>query len=191
MTFSVSPGIGLYGASFGYQMGDIVPIVGVAVLSGSSSVEDNYMRWNETTQTYEMVDRTEDVSATVVMPYFGLKYFLSNSGKLKPYVSAIFWKPFISSSYEDSMYPEDNEDNDYIDNLSLIGIEAGFGTEYFFDKNFSIGGEFGFRMLFGGTETTETDYYWNGNEDIEYERTYKISGLFDYTYARMTLNFYF
>lgn len=191
--FSVDPGFGIKGAFIGYQIGNIVPFVGIQFISGSSTVESNYMDYDETTQTYKPVSRTEEVTGSIYMPYAGAKLFfeLERSSKLKPYLSAMVFKPFISYEFKDNTDDFISED-EFQENLNIYGVEAGFGTEYFLDDNFSFGGEAGIRMIFGSSNESSTDYYYDGSgNQIEYERKYDYSTLLGISYAKIILNFYY
>lgn len=83
------------------------------------------------------------------------------------------------------------EINDVLKEVKLFGGELGFGVEYFFDDNFSIGGEFGLRYISGKyTNSFEQDVY-NGSEmqPEDFEDTFRLSLM--PTYSRISLNFYF
>lgn len=86
-------------------------------------------------------------------------------------------KPFVSGKLEYDGEP-DEEFEDAIDNLSLLGVGFGFGVEYFFDENFSVGGEYGFQFLSANYDVSEFD-------DFEF------TGSFNPTYTKLTVNYYF
>ena len=188
-TFTVNPGLGIYGASVGYQFGNLVPFVGFQFLSASTSVDYKSMAYMDSLQ---IEPHKEDVALNIYMPFIGAKYFLGQFGKVKPYATAILYKPFLSVSNKTNGSSQPEVD-DFIDNLSLFGIEAGFGTEYFLDKNFSIGGEFGLRFIFTSTKDTYQTSYWDNvkNEDVDYTKIYNYSLFLNYTYARANLCYYF
>lgn len=74
---------------------------------------------------------------------------------------------------------EEEEISDAIKNINVFGAEAGFGVEYFFDDNFSIGGEYGIRFFSGKYETVD-----------EFDNfTLKMN--INPTYTKLALNFYF
>ena len=88
---------------------------------------------------------------------------------------------------EEFTYGEDFE------SYSLWGGEFGFGIEYFFDENFSLGGEFGLRYLhLNYVQTRERSVYnpmtsdWEPTE-IKYDYNYNMNP----TFSKISLNYYF
>ena len=161
--FGVEPGIGLKNAYFGYKTsGNFLPYFSLQLASGK--VVDEYQ------------GGTDKYSATFVLPTIGTKYYLKQNNKLSPYLNAFVSKPFaiINSEGDDS--------NDAKLNAFAGGV--GFGTEYFFDPQFSVGGEFGL-MFFGAKEKYSVDDFGGGvSENVT---KYSVSP----TYAKISLNFYF
>jgi opacity protein-like surface antigen len=133
-------------------------------------------------------------SATIFMPSIGLKYFFLESGKLKAYGLANYSKIFLSVKVKDSEDPTINEDvQKEIKNIKISGWQLGFGTEYFFDEHFSVGGEFGLIGLGikDKTERERTLFDPNTGDDIITKINQNLKLNINPTYARMTLNFYF
>lgn len=161
--FGVEPGIGLKNAYFGYKTsGNFLPYFSLQLASGK--VVDEYG------------GETDKYSATFVLPTIGTKYYLKQNNKLSPYLNAFVSKPFaiINSEGDDS--------NDA--KLNAFAGGAGFGTEYFFDPRFSVGGEFGL-MFFSAKEKYNYDDFGGGVS--ENATKYSVSP----TYAKISLNFYF
>ncbi len=161
-TFGVEPGIGLKTAYFGYKTkGNFLPYFSLQLASGK--VVDEYN------------GETDKYSATFVLPTIGTKYYLKQNSKLSPYLNAFVSKPFaiINSEGDDS------------DNTSLNAYAGGigFGTEYFFDPQFSVGGEFG--LMFFGAKETYSDTF--GGSVSQNMTKYSVNP----TYAKISLNFYF
>ena len=81
----------------------------------------------------------------------------------------------VISSSSDSTYVKD-----IVSNIKLWSFQLAVGSEYFFSDNFSIGGEFGVRMLTAGY-----------NKDIETGVNLDVSAGLSSTYTTLTLNYYF
>jgi hypothetical protein len=87
----------------------------------------------------------------------------------------------------------DREFQDVLKNISFYSLQFGIGTEYFFDEQFSIGGEFGLNMMnIKVSDSYEssiydpiTDDFRNVNNEINLK-----AGLRP-TYTKLSLNFYF
>ncbi|MCL6465569.1 MAG: hypothetical protein K6T77_02290 [candidate division WOR-3 bacterium] len=185
--FSVKPGMSLNAVQFGYKADNLFAGLGLefASLSVSSKVKYEY---GEQTYTY-----TTKVGGNLFMPQLGARYFfVKNEDKgsyVTPYIGTslfyTFGKVSISESDGETTYRDTTMEKTLNDVLSgNIGGTLGFGGEYYLSNNFSIGGEFGIRMLFGGTKTKVPDYYYE-----EYTLTNNL-GL-GVTYTTLGLNFYF
>jgi len=182
-TFTAAPGLNLNSASFGYKMGKVVPYIGIQYcgLSGSYSVDVNYE--SATDESNEM-----KITGKVIMPTIGVKYFAIEKNKIKGYVNASISKPFLAAK----LTIDDEEQEvlaEEVDKVSLIGGTFGVGAEYFFDDNFSIGGEFGLNLISAKYTDTDEDDDYNGNGPATIERTLK--GMVMPTYSKISLNFYF
>ena len=161
--FGVSPGINLNGASFGYQFGNsAVGYIGLQYLGAHLSVEDSG-------------EPETEVSASILSPTIGLKYFAFSKNKLKGYFNASLSKPIFAGKLKTDG-EEDPDFKESIRNSNSLGFEIGFGVEYFFDGNFSIGGEYGFRNL---------SFKYADDADVV------IKARVSPTYTRFCLNYYF
>ena len=67
-----------------------------------------------------------------------------------------------------------------MDKVSIIGGNFGFGVEYFFSENFSLGGETG--LMFGYLNFEYDDF---GNYEEKNKTNFKM------IYSNISLNFYF
>lgn len=154
-TFGVSPGLTTNTAQFGYKLGKINPYIGFQYLKGTLKMEE-----------------ASSVKAhiTLLVPEIGVKFFAIENNKLKAYLNLNVTKPFISGKVED-------EDIPYLKDVSLIGGNFGLGVEYFFDSNFSVGGEYGLQYIHGKYEDPDSDF----SAGI---------GVMP-TYSKICLNFYF
>lgn len=194
LSFGVSPGLNLNSAYVGYNFGKIQPYLGFQHLGASLSYE-------EAGKQYDANGNIEDYTSTIeysvglYMPTLGLKYYVIENESLKGYLNGNFTTVIASGKFT-----EDEEVNEYLTETfrgsSLWGSELGFGMEYFFNKQFSIGGEFGLRILRG--KNTET-YDNNGvlvidpstGNMVPSQITNTFKGTFSPTYTKIGLNFYF
>lgn len=193
ISFSVSPGINLNGATFGYTINDkIIPYVGIQLLSANFTYTDKYQTWDY--DGNRQITETDEIKASgfVIAPTLGIKAYVFGQEKLKGYVNAAFTKPFISGKLTFDG-EEDEEVSVTIDKVSLFGIQAGFGAEYFIDSNFSISGEFGLSYINMGYKDTYQDDFYNPNtgNDVDYEGKMNVDLNMIPTYSRISLNFYF
>lgn len=181
-----------------------------------SSYYENYYR-HKSKDSYDL-----DGSALLFVPHFGVKYYFNDdfsSGNVVPYLKGCFFFtiPSVSAEwteinqdwyYDESgltnyYYEEDKEklegkEKDLVnDILSFWGLELAFGGEYFFSDKFSLGGEFGMRMLFNSAEYSEEDEWSSGEPgDPYYEHDSdawenEVSATFKLTFASVSLNYYF
>lgn len=195
-TFGVAPGLVLNGATVGYKVNDRwMPYFGFQYVSAGFGFEENGKRLNPANNQIEDYTTSNGVNAHVLIPSLGAKYFLTQQNQLKTYLNANMSMPFLFGSADLDGAPDEPFEED-LRNVSLFGGELGFGVEYFFDDNFSIGGEFGLRHLRlryrnefertifrpGTPGTTNSEVVL-----IEQQSNFSLSP----TYSRISLNFYF
>lgn len=183
-SFGVAPGIATNSAYFGYKAGKVVPWVGLQLANGGfkSEFKDHYYDGSEWVD--DML--SESVNVNLLMPSVGVKFFALEKGGLKAYFNLSGSKPMVSGK----MKEDDEVIDDFAENLKKIkmfGAELGFGAEYFFSNNFSIGGEYAIRYL-GGNHNIRDEYEYWGEPAVV---TDKFSARFAPTIAKITLNFYF
>jgi hypothetical protein len=187
-SFGVAPGLSTNSTYFGYKIGKVVPYVGFQYANARFILEQTGMEWDGL-DVVSFSDETK-VSANIYIPNIGVKFFAVEKNKLKAYFNLSIAKPIIRAKVEENG-TEVEELNDVLKDIKLWGGEFGFGVEYFFDDNFSLGGEFGIRYLGGKyTNSYQQDVY-NGvdMQPEDFADTYKL-GLMP-TYSKITLNFYF
>jgi hypothetical protein len=187
--------------------------------------DESYESWEgETYRDLHTEHMEYDGSAFLFIPHLGAKYCLNPnlaSGKMIPYAkgSLFFSIPIVKAhtkEQDDQWYYhnglledhygdtnewdlEDNpEEADFVkDILSFWGLDLGFGCEYFFSDNFSLGGEFGLRMLFDKIKYKNEDSWQSGDPNSPYYQREKetwddnISLTFKITQAAFALNYYF
>lgn len=176
-TFSASPGVNLNGAYMGYKVNDkIIPHIGVQYLFGKLNY--NYTDAENITDKY-------DLSLNVIIPTIGLKYLAFSKNKLSGYFNCDLSKPLLTGKLTESN-KSNNDYKDALDNVSIWGAQFGFGVEYFFDDNFSVGGEYGIRY-----------YNLNYNDKNSGQKNNQESSYSDFgfilspTYSKVSLNYYF
>ncbi len=197
-TFSASPGLNLNGATFGYKFGKVVPYVGFQMLNAKFSLNTNDFGYT-TPGTLIEHKTTTDIKGGVYMPSIGAKCFIVENNKLKAYLNLSIVKPFVGAKYSsetdgrvasgDSTIAANVKD--VVKNIKIIGGQFGFGVEYFFDDNFSLGGEFGLSYLRGKFTHEEPGTVYDGtrNRTVTYTTEATLNLL--PTYTKISLNFYF
>lgn len=167
--FTVKPGLNLNGACFGIKDKDFEPYVGLQFANFRSNYKDD--------------DSKSLTKVHIFMPYIGSKFIISENESIKTFVNATLFKPFIFG--KETVDGEENEDfQDELNEYKILGGELGFGSEYFFSDNFSIGGEFGFRFAH-----IKDDY--KDNSGYEPDNSYTDILDLNMSYVSLSLNFYF
>jgi hypothetical protein len=195
-TFSVSPGISLNGATFGYKVGKIVPYVGIQMINAKLGVENNSFDYNTPGTLIETVNNT-DIKANIFVPTIGAKYFFIQSNKLKAFAGLSLSKPIIHAKVtnEENGVVQTNTGIDQtvsdINDIKIFGGELGFGVEYFFDDNFSVGGEFGLRYLTGKFSQKRNGTAYDGIANHNVVRYTDVNLNLMPTFSKISLNFYF
>ncbi len=175
-SFGVSPGLSFNGASFGYQIDEKMVVYG-----GLQYGKINYSYKVD----YGSSDSKAKVKGQLFVPNIGVKYFVYTQNQIKAYTTLTLSKPMVTAKF--NLEDEDVEDvlDSQVEGLKLWGGELGFGTEYFFDDNFSLGGEFGLRYI-----RVKSNYSYESNynaHDVEEDLKLSLSP----TYTKISLNYYF
>jgi len=193
-TFSVSPGLQFNSAAFGYKISKFVPFIGLQVLSGSANMKEKGQEYDPGLGILVSYEDEYKFSGAVYMPTIGTKYFFIEKNKLKAYGALSFTKFLLSGKVADSNDPSANSDfKDEVSNIHLYGGQFGFGTEYFFDDNFSIGGEFGIRLLHVKYHDEYEDQIYDPNIGgyVPSTTTFDYKLNINPTYSKVSLNYYF
>ncbi len=184
LALSVKPGMIINAAHLGYNTGGL--FAGFGLEFGSVSIE------SKTTYKDTINDSTYAYSskndAAVFLPQIATKIFLgeasSEGGGVVPY---IWLSAFYSVAVTKVTYGGESDTLSARAMKDVLGGNLGgsiaFGGEYNFSSNFSLSGEFGVRLLFGGTKRKYDSYYG--------ERIYEDKLGLGLTYTTMGLNFYF
>ncbi|MGV3631312.1 MAG: hypothetical protein ACO1O6_08900 [Bacteroidota bacterium] len=195
--FSVSPGTQLSGTQFGYKVQKFVPYLGVQMLMAKGEFINSGKEYDFDSDLIKGYENTLSGKISMILPTIGLKYFFIQSNKLKAYGNANFSKLILGGKVDDSTDPSNQADAEFqkiLKNTKASAFQIGFGTEYFFDDNFSLGGEFGLNMVSLKSETSYDEMVIHPNDPNQNEMaTFKntFSARFNPTYAKVSLNFYF
>ncbi len=186
--FGVAPGLSTNSAYFGYKAGKVVPYVGFQYANIAFKLEQKGMEWDG----LNVVPFSDEmkISGNLYVPNLGIKFFAIERNKLKAYFNLSVAKPMIRAKVVENG-TEVEDINNVLKDISLIGGEFGFGVEYFFDDNFSLGGEFGLRYMHAKYTNNYTQDVYNGidMQPEDFSDTFKI-GLAP-TFTKFSLNFYF
>ena len=192
-SFGVSPGISLNSAYFGYNINDkIVVYLGFQYLNAKFKYEESGDEYDWDLDQVVSYSESNEFSGSLYIPNIGVKYFIKQQNNIQAYLSLNLSKPLLSGKL---IYDgEENEDfKEQIKNISIWGGEIGFGMEYFFDENFSLGGEFGLRYLHLKYNNTYEREIYNPDigdyQDTNIENDYRFS--MSPTFSRISLNYYF
>ncbi len=191
--FGVSPGLNLNGAYFGYQINNkVVPYAGLQFFNLGFKFEENGERYDFSSNSIISYSDTETLNGSLLIPTIGTKYFFLENNKLKSFFNLGISKPILWAKNEYNGQ-ENEELKEAVDNLNLWGGEFGFGVEYYFSENFSLGGEFGLRFLHARFQETQQTTIFDPNagnfQQSEISRDYRFN--FSPTFSRITLNYYF
>lgn len=192
IAFGVSPGLNLNSAYIGYKINKIVPFFGFQYFNAAFNYSEKGQHFDYDVNEVANYEETYQYSVSVYLPTLGLKYYVIDKDKLKAYTSLAITKPVITGKAKDNGV-ENTDLTDYLKNLSIWGGELGFGVEYYFDEQFSLGGEFGIRFLSLKDEFSYTTTFYNPNSGMDQSTT--ITNEFRFrttpTYTKFSLNFYF
>lgn len=193
-TFGVKPEfLGISGGTFGYKTeNDIQIYFGLDYIRLGMSAKLTETKWDPYVYRLEDSHEKSDVSISLYNFLCGAKYCIIRKNDIKGYIMAEISKPIVTIDQE-----EEAEIKEFTDKLSIWGFKAGFRTEYFFSKNFSLGGEFGLRYLLLNFEDTQKetrqvyDPEIGGNRTVTEKEILDITLNLGYTYSAISLNFYF
>lgn len=218
--FGIKPGSTINSAYFGYKIGNIVPMVGADLLwlSASATYTDEsvnryYDDYAEVWSEYRSVD-TDDINgrAILLMPHFGGKIYLGGND-VKPYLYANFffsipsvkaeastkreWRLYYDGELVDQGGDSESEalSKEYEDLIKDIlgfwGVTLGGGAEYFLSKHFSVGGEYGLRILVNSVNQSTKDSSGSPTDRYTDEVNTEVSASVKVSYAAVTLNYRF
>ncbi len=215
--FIVRPGGMLQGASVGLKSGSMTYFAGLDFLVASASASYADEDWRDDgggLYLYHKGNEEFEGSAKLFVPHLGIRIALGQE-TVRPYLAVSLFKVIpslsLSGSETDTYYlPDGTVDfhfhsdlggadldkslKDIEDILGAWGFNLGFGSEYYFAENFSLGGEFALRYIkFSGSSGATTNSDWNGDGQTDYRDTWsrEMSATFGVTSAHFSLNYYF
>ncbi len=192
-SFGVSPGIGLNSAYFGYKVDNkFVPYIGFQYVNAKLQYDESGLRYDYDLNQIMSYSETNEFSGSLVIPNIGMKYFVKQQNKIQAYLSLNLLKPLLSGKLKyDGV--EDEDFTEEIKKYSMWGGNVGFGVEYFFDENFSLGGEFGLRYIHLNFEESRDRLIYD--PDIDDYLTVTIENNIKFntspTFSKISLNYYF
>lgn len=196
IVFGVAPGLSLNSAYVGYKIDNsIVPYFGFQYLSAGIEISEFGQEYDYDLDKMVSYLNKAEVNASIFMPNIGIKYFVAKQNKINAFLNLNLSKPILSAEIKDNGTDDSDlkDINEGIDNLSIFGGELGFGVEYFFDENFSIGGEFGiryFHLEYDDVRTREVYNPANGqNQLVDFKDNFQFN--ISPTFSRISLNYYF
>jgi hypothetical protein len=172
-------------AQFGYKSDRLFAGVGLEFASVGVSAKTSY-----TDSSYND-EYTSKVDMSLFLPQLAFRYFFrpTAAGEVRPYATAsVFYSLSsvrIQTSDGQTTMRDTSAERMVGDVLNgNVGGTLAFGSEYFFSENFSLGGEFGCRALFGGVSEESSGYY-RGTYKYNYNLGLGV------VYTALGLNFYF
>jgi hypothetical protein len=173
MVFGVKPGMLIQSSYLGIGFQRVMPYLGFDWVGLKVDTDDN------------------DLSASLLIPHLGAKLYLKDYREAKTVAPYILGDIFFSLPSVSADNASSDEEEFAEDMLGFWGVGLGFGAEYFFSKNFSVGGEYGIRFLNNGVEERKErheDPYWGPHEHTLNE---EFSIAFKLSYAVISANFFF
>jgi hypothetical protein len=203
LNFAVKPGLTGNSGQFGINVGGVMVFGGLEYLRTTSSLEESgsnlayYYNYQTYTASYTLqpYSYTSEASMNVYVPFVGAKILFGGreANKTGAYITGIIGKPMFSSK---SISNGKESTDSFFNNLSAWMLMAGFGGEYFFSESFSIGGEFGLRVILvsykeENPETTQLyDYSTSTYKNYTTPHKYNLNLGMGITYSTLVLNYY-
>ena len=136
-------------------------------------------------ETVDGSTETESMGAHLFIPRVGLRTPLKVSNvesSLKRYAFADVFRvfPVFTGSNAKELQEDFNDQN-------LYGLIAGSGVEYFFAKDFSLGGEFSMNLFVNSWEREHDGNSWDDESTIIHKTALRAGAIF----TQFTLNYYF
>jgi len=183
--FCAKPGMLVNAAQFGYKSDALFAGVGLEFASVGVSTKYSHI---DSSYSYES---TSKLDVSLFLPQLAFRYFFSPTaaGEVHPYAAAsVFYSLSsvrIQTSDGETTVRDTSAERIVSDVLNgNVGGTLAFGGEYFFTENFSLGGEFGCRALFGGVSEESSGYY-GGTYKYDYNLGLGV------VYTALGLNYYF
>ena len=168
LAFGIKPGIQTNSAYLGIKQNAFLPFIGIDLLQVSTEGDYTYTSlhnhtsefWDKTLESIEFSGK-----ALLIVPQIGMKYFFSKK-EIRSYTfGALFiglpvvdisgqgtyetWENGQLIEYQSDVTITDLDALEEMvsDILGFWGVHVGGGAEYFFHPNFSIGAEYGLKLI--------------------------------------------
>jgi len=175
--FGVKPGMLIQTSYFGLSYNRLEPFVGLDWVAVSVNSDGG------------------DVAGSVFIPHFGSRWYLKSKGAqhaIAPYLLGDVFFSLASVKVEGAASEEEAAIKDL---LEFWGMTLGFGTEYYFSDKFSVGGEWGLRLLFDKVSEHSKEEEWQDYYGDTHTYREKVNDeftvAFRVTYAAVSLNYHF
>jgi hypothetical protein len=191
--FCVKPGMLVNAAQVGYKS-DVL-FAGLGCEFATVGLTSKYSRTDSTYEPPYSYSYTSKYDVSLFLPQVALRYFFGGTdaeggggGVVRPYAAASVFYTLsavrIQTSDGETTHRDTTSERQLRDVLNgNVGGTVAFGGEYFFSSGFSIGGEFGCRMLFAGQKSSY--------ESPGYSYVSSNTLGLGVTYTTLGLNFYF
>ena len=192
-SFGVSTGITFNSAYFGYKINKkLLTYVGFQFANIGSTIETSGMRFSNNSSGLENYTDKSITNINLYLPNIGARYYINEKNKIRSYTTLNISKPIVGGNQKNNGTTSSSFKDD-LKNITLFGGELGYGVEYCFDENFSLGGEFGLRYLhYNSKSETPNNYYdYNTGHSTSYTETSSNSLHVSPTYAKFVLNYCF
>ena len=214
LVFSMSPGQTVQSAQVGMSFGNLMPYFGFDLMgvAGKATINTTDKYYDAVTNAYLGTIESKldgSASAALFIPHFGARFYFATE-PLKPYLYAGFLKsmPFVSAelsvsesvrdangvvlaSTSDKMKLKGDAKEAITKPLGFWGMSLGFGSEYPFSENFTLGGEFGLQWFHTSTSSNTTTTTELLEETLVSELSSEMSASLKLTTARIVLNYQF
>jgi hypothetical protein len=189
-SFGIGTGLSMNNAWLGYSINKkFVPFMGLKIISMNADFSSKGFEYDFDLEQLVPFENSAEIALQAIVPTLGVKYFFKEKEKVKTYGILTFNKPIISGKIKLDGDTQD-EIEDAIKKTKLFGAVLGFGGEYFFDQQFSIGAEFGLRMYTAKYKDAVENFITTPNGPVTESMTNKFTLGINPTYAKFTVNFY-
>jgi hypothetical protein len=205
LNFAVKPGLTGNSGQFGINVGGVMVFGGMEYFRTTITVDESgsnlIYNYNYSTYPYTMsvawqaYSNSTLNSVNVYAPFVGAKILFGGreANKTGAYLIGIIGKPLFSGK---SISNGKESSNTFFENLSTWMFMAGFGGEYFFSESFSIGGEFGLRVVLVNYKDDANDVTQAYDPGTGTYRSYSAPHKYNLdlgmgiTYSTLVLNYY-
>lgn len=186
---SIQPGQLSNTATFSYRTGHFQPYAGIQMMNLGASLNSEWQEFNSSGRLVDAFDRTS-LNLRIFIPQIGCRYNFKSSEQFTLFANAGLSTVMMRGNSSAGVTQPTM--SDVLKNNKIFGAQAGFGAEYFFNKHFSIGGEYGIRtMQIRNTTTYNNDIMDPTSGDwVTSKRTESVKFVMTPTFAKLFFSFY-